>query len=91
LNYNGIGLCFQDLLTEEAPKSVHLLSQQVSESDLIIGDSPYDYNCAKTTKAFFASITIGNSNQLYKLSQSSSIYSSIYFMSPIEFLSFVSL
>lgn len=91
LNYNGITACFQDLLTEEAPKSDHLLSQQVNENDLIIGDSPYDYNCAKATKALFASIIIGDTNQLYELSQATHEYKSINFMKPIEFLSFVSL
>ncbi|MDC2993762.1 HAD hydrolase-like protein [bacterium] len=91
LAYNDMDSFFDDILDEKLSKTDHLLSQSVDGSDLVIGDSIYDYNCAKATKALFASILLDDSNILHKLSRTTVEYASIKFMNPLQFLSFVSI
>ena len=48
LRNNNLETCFKEILADEETKINHLKKKQASTGDLLIGDSTYDYYCAKT-------------------------------------------
>ena len=53
LKNNEIENYFYDILAEEQTKMNHLQMAKTTEKDLLIGDSTYDYYCAKKFKINF--------------------------------------